>query len=93
MKEPQKPSLKRNAISFFGVITIVVIVAIIYSLVDRPTALIVGGILAVILFAVDQVLKKSETKVESALPVKATQAKQESQSVPGKSAYTEKEIN
>jgi hypothetical protein len=92
MQEDQKPPLRRSAISFLGVVGIVVIVAIVYSLVNRSTALIVGGVLAVILFIVVRLLKNAEVKTASTPYGKVVQAKQPSPNVQEKPTYTEKDI-
>jgi len=92
MKTQQKPSLKRNAIAFFGVIAIVAIVAIVYTVVDRPTALIVGGILGALLFAVDMNLKNAEAKAARAIAIKTAQEKQPDKTIQEKPSYTEEEI-
>ena len=84
--------MKRSAISFFGIIVIVATVDIVYTLVDRPTALRVGGILAVILFIIDMMLKNAEAKAVSALSAKTAQEQRSAKSVQEKPTYTEKDI-
>ena len=92
MKKQEKTSLKRDVLSFFGVIAIVAIAAIVYTIFDRTTALITAAILGVILFGIDQALKRATARKASAVSTNPAQDTRSNIAVPRKSSLTEKEI-